>query len=120
MQLKPSVPATGGVRSPYGAIGSDICVARACVHKCHCDTQMTHIPSPEPLLFVVSKFAKAEKKQKPDFLLWPKTARLGPLFLTQNSPPKKNVYVPFLAYQEDESHFFWGPKMGCFGWVPKS
>ena len=46
----------------------------------------------------------------------------GTPFLTPKNPSKKFMWVSFLRpFPGNEAHklFFWGPKMGCFGWVLK-
>ena len=48
----------------------------------------------------------------------------GTPFLAPKITSKKFImWVPFLRpFPGDEAHklFFWGPKIGCFGWGPKS
>ena len=64
---------------------------------------------------------KGRKNNKLNFL-WPKMARLGPLF-DPKTPRKCLCGSHFLrSFPGNEAHkfFFWGPRMGDFGWGAKS
>ena len=64
----------------------------------------------------------AGKKQTKLFVA--ENGPFGTPFLDPNIPPKKLMWVPFWRpFPGNEAHkpfFFWGPKIDCFGWGPKS